>query len=357
MFPDPNNYSVDAYRERPKEQLPHMDWPFIVFTRDRIEDEHRLGRKTVTAILIPDGMLLDKWVWVRVPLLFDLRRAQHVDDVDTEMWLDAGRGGASATSDLTRRSFQIDRFPLDEPQDLRNSFSIVVTPQHTTGHNIYPINQMINRLVPDLKEPWRGNVLVFRHGKTAAKSLVNMEEKNFTAIEMIVARRSTRFRAPPPHDFWSFGDVVLYMLRYLTLAQVARFATIDKQCNEYAKSYMRGRITRYVSPFWATPVPRGASPFDRPLLLGRFFLVLRVTQSWIVGSVPLAVASFLSDVPHPDNLNIITSRGNIATWITFMVTEARFQLLHRQWSSGDKPAIGPSAEFAIFAHSVPLAVL
>ncbi|KAJ7724237.1 hypothetical protein B0H16DRAFT_1736840 [Mycena metata] len=185
MFPKSNQFSVKAYLRRETNELPGMQWHYVISTRQHIE---LIGRKTVTAILIPDGTDLDRWAWVRVPLLFDLRRANCVDDVDTEIWLDACRGSASATSDLTGRSFQINRFPTNEPHDLPHSFTIVVTPQHTEGTNVHPINHHINRLVPDLKEPWRGNVLVFRHGKTAAKSIVNMEEKNWTAIEMIIAR-------------------------------------------------------------------------------------------------------------------------------------------------------------------------
>ncbi|KAJ7033484.1 hypothetical protein C8F04DRAFT_1184176 [Mycena alexandri] len=386
MFPNPEDYSTDAVERRPSNVLPEMDWPFVVFTRARIELEHTVGRKTVTAILIPDGLNLEKWVWVRVPLLFDLRRANHVDDVDTEMWFDAGRGGGSATSDLTRRSFHIDRFPTDEPHDLSNSFSIVVSPQHTEGPNVHPINHLINRLVPDLKEPWRGNVLVFRHGKTAAKSLINMEEKNFTAIEMIVARsieitetfnalasavytflkrsfnvysieiplakmrprRSTRTRTRLPHAFWSFGDVVLYMLQYFTLVQVAHFGAIDKQSNEYAKTYMRGRITRYISPFLPAPSPSGASPCDKPLLLRRFFQAMDITKSWVVGSIALAIASFLSDPAPPNNLNLITSRRKIGIWIQFMLNEGHFQLRHRQWSSG--PYADAGRLVLIFTH-------
>ncbi|KAJ7724238.1 hypothetical protein B0H16DRAFT_1736841 [Mycena metata] len=139
-------------------------------------------------------------------------------------------------------------------------------------------------------------------------------------------RRSARTRTRDPHAFWAFRDVVLYTLQYLTLAQVAQFAAVDKRSNQYAKTYVRGRITRYTSPF--LPTSEGA------LLLGRFFQALDVTTSWIVGSVALAATCFLSDPPHPDNLNIITPRRSLGIWANFMLKEARYLLVHRAWSSG-----------------------
>jgi hypothetical protein len=110
-----------------------------------------------------------------------------VDDLDTDIWFDAGRGVGQASSDLTDRSFQVDWYLLDEPRDLTYSYTIVVAPQHTSGANVHPVNHLVNGLVPELVTPWRGNVLVFRHGKTANKVLINIEEKNLDAIEMVLA--------------------------------------------------------------------------------------------------------------------------------------------------------------------------
>ncbi|KAJ7201233.1 hypothetical protein B0H12DRAFT_1244284 [Mycena haematopus] len=168
-----------------------MHWDLVVWTREQIELTQTGDSKTVKAILIPDGGLMSHWVWVRVPVHAGLRRALTVDHINTDIWMDASRGAGSATSDLAGRSFQIDRYPLDEPRDLTHSYTIVVAPQHTEGHHVYPENALINKLVPELDKPWRGNVLIFRHSKTAAGFVINMEERDRTAVEWML---STVFR-------------------------------------------------------------------------------------------------------------------------------------------------------------------
>ncbi|KAJ7612374.1 hypothetical protein DFH06DRAFT_1147294 [Mycena polygramma] len=170
----------------PTSALPEMDYDFVQFTRDTIANEAGTRSKTVKAILIPDGTAILRWVWARVPLHAGIQRAHTVDEIDTDVWFDAGRGVGTATSDLTNRSFQINRFPLDEPNDLKHSYTIVVAPQHTVGYHVHPVNHQINALVPTLGVSWRGNVLIFRHGKTANKVLINVEDKNWDAIELIV---------------------------------------------------------------------------------------------------------------------------------------------------------------------------
>jgi hypothetical protein len=109
-----------------------------------------------------------------------------MDELNTDMWMDAGRGSGCTTSDLTNRSLQIDRFPLDEPEDLTHAYTIVVAPQHTVGADVHPVNHTITRLLPDTVAPWRGNVIVFRHGKTASKVMINLEERDTVAVQMIL---------------------------------------------------------------------------------------------------------------------------------------------------------------------------
>jgi hypothetical protein len=83
---------------------------------------------------------MTKWVWARVPLHKSTLRARTVDELDVDIWFDAGCSIGEASSDLTGRSFLIERYPLDEPKDLTHSYTIVVAPQHTIGANVHPIN-------------------------------------------------------------------------------------------------------------------------------------------------------------------------------------------------------------------------
>ncbi|KAJ6486494.1 hypothetical protein C8R47DRAFT_1072431 [Mycena vitilis] len=305
----------------------------------------QIRSKTVKAILIPDGVTLRSWVWARVPLHGDVQRAHSVDEVDTDVWLDAGRTGGSATSDLTRRSFRVDRFPLDEPNDLRHSYTIVVTQQYDTGPNVHPLNSQINTMVPDIAVPWRGNVLVFRHGKTAKTQLINVEDRNWDAIEIILT--TPRSKKAVMHHFWLAQDVMLYMLRFLSLIQVMQFGHINQRCKAYTQLYTKGRITRYTSPFFATSSFSPPSSYT-PRLFVRFFQVLEETKSWIVGSVALAAASVLSDVPCPSNLNIITYNVHYSTWKRFLLSESGFKTVKMYWASG--PYLHHAAVVMVVEH-------
>ncbi|KAJ7811366.1 hypothetical protein B0H13DRAFT_2383933 [Mycena leptocephala] len=191
----------------PTNVIAPMDWHLMSFTKNLIRAEETEGSKSVQAVLIADGSAISQWIWVRVPLHRGIRRARNVDEVDVDIWLDAGRGAGEASSDLTGRSFQIDRYPLDEPSDLEHSFTIVVAPQHTSGANVHPVNRQIGRLVPQLVTPWRGNVLVFRHGKTTSKVMINVEEKDWGAIKMIL----TTCALPSP-----WGDMLTDVIMLIT---------------------------------------------------------------------------------------------------------------------------------------------
>ncbi|KAJ7492990.1 hypothetical protein B0H11DRAFT_1911430 [Mycena galericulata] len=160
--------------------IPDMDWLSVVFAREQ------RGDKTTVAWLFADGPHIHKRLWIKVPLLGKISRASTIDDVDLDLWMDAGRASGEATIDFTDRTFRIDRFPLDEPNDLKHSFTFVISPQHTTGPGVHPINHLINALVPGLDPPWRGNVLVFRHGCTSKKVIVKVEERYWEAVSMMI---------------------------------------------------------------------------------------------------------------------------------------------------------------------------
>ncbi|KAJ7880942.1 hypothetical protein B0H13DRAFT_1891525 [Mycena leptocephala] len=312
---------------RPTNEIPPMSWDLVRFTREQIKLEQTEESKTVKALLMLDGISISGWVWIRVPLHQGIRRAYDVDEVDTDVWFDAGRGTGRASSDLTNRSFQIDRFPLNEPRDLKYSYTIVVTSQHTEGPDVQPINHNINCLAPDLELPWRGNVLVFRHGKSAIKPLINVEEKDCTAVEWVIStvqRNSGGYRKALVKPFTQRST--LLWVAFLSLIGLVQFSHIDRRCQIYAKTLIRGRITRYVSPFFTKNIALVPSAAQKATMLSQFFQVLESTRSWVVGSVALAAASVLSDPPCPTNLNVIVTFRQFGPWVLFLVAECGFHI-------------------------------
>ncbi|KAJ7811367.1 hypothetical protein B0H13DRAFT_1926751 [Mycena leptocephala] len=166
-------------------------------------------------------------------------------------------------------------------------------------------------------------------------------------FEKLPLRRSPRNKKQCNDTFWDTADVVLYLLQYLNLLQLVNLSHVDKRFQVYVKEYLKGRITRYTSPFFTrtiAPIPRTR----KNMTFVRFFQVLEDTKSWIVGSIPLAAASVLSDPVCPTNLNIITHDGYMDAWIDFMLAESKFVLTDRSWSSG--PYSTTAKMFYKFAH-------
>jgi hypothetical protein len=139
-------------------------------------------------LLYPDGNTLNQQYWVKVPVIHGLARAQKITELEAEMWIDSGRGGLEGTSDASLTSIHIDRFPFDEPRDLKHSYTIAVASQDQHGMFSYPRNRLINQLAPDLLEPWRGNILVFKHGSKPAKEIINITDNDIALVEAILKR-------------------------------------------------------------------------------------------------------------------------------------------------------------------------
>ncbi|KAJ7323344.1 hypothetical protein DFH08DRAFT_817917 [Mycena albidolilacea] len=97
-------------------------------------------------------------------------------------------GGLEGTSNAALTSVRIDRFPFDEPRDLKHSYSIVVANQDQHGLFLYPKNTLVNKLEPDLKQAWRGNVLVFKYGTKQSKAIIALDK-----TMMIMIRRKAKF--------------------------------------------------------------------------------------------------------------------------------------------------------------------
>ncbi|KAJ6604853.1 hypothetical protein DFH09DRAFT_1301002 [Mycena vulgaris] len=131
----------------------------------------------------------------------------------------------------------------------------------------------------------------------------------------------------------------------MTLKDLIQFALIDRHSERCAKAYLKGRITRYTSPFF-TSIRRP----DSTLTMKRFFQSLEVTSSWIVGSVLLAVVSLLSDVPQPHNLNIITLHRHLGKWMVFMLDGCGFTVRWDGLSTG--AYAGEGWKFVKFHHAL-----
>ncbi|KAJ7494789.1 hypothetical protein B0H11DRAFT_1910734 [Mycena galericulata] len=332
--------------------VPDMDWPLVIFTGEQVQLSRSHGNNTVVGWLFPDGQHIQRCIWVKVPILGSASRAEKISDLDLDLWMDAGRGGSVATVDFTGRILQVDRFPhRADANDLRHLFSIVITPQDTTGDNVQPLNHLINTLVPGLHHPWRGNVLVFCHGSSTQNVIVNMEKRYSDTVSRVICTKMSsskkRRTAEQPiksrsasiaipvsqaSAFWNLDDIVLYTLRFLGLIHLLKFAHINRRTASLAKNSLRRRVIRYTSPFFRTPRPTLVARSDTDLR--RFFQTLETTNSWIVGSVPLAAACLLSDVGPPNNLNVITKSTRLSAWFTFLVHETGFRVISHGPASG-----------------------
>ncbi|KAJ7452424.1 hypothetical protein B0H11DRAFT_2245900 [Mycena galericulata] len=155
-------------------EVPQMTLEQVFHTRDVIKQMYPETPKMPFALLFGDGWDLRAPVFVRVPLKANVKVAQSVHDLDVDIWLDAGRAASGASLDLERLCHQVDRFPFDSTTNLTHSYSVVVASQRGRGGNVYPHNRMVSNLVG---APWRGNVLVFRHGTTVHKRIINITEK------------------------------------------------------------------------------------------------------------------------------------------------------------------------------------
>ncbi|KAJ7126124.1 hypothetical protein C8R44DRAFT_874497 [Mycena epipterygia] len=173
---------------RPTTTVIRMRWVLIHFMRHSIKYTMTSSAKVKSAWLYPDGDIINQRMWVRVPCVHGVKRACTVEDMETEKWIDCARGASTNATDYGRLSLTVHRFPFDEPVDLEYSFTIVVASQRFEGPNVYPVNDIINAMVPGLTRPWRGNVLVFKHGKTAAKPIINIQDEDTTFVKILLKR-------------------------------------------------------------------------------------------------------------------------------------------------------------------------
>ncbi|KAK6992732.1 hypothetical protein R3P38DRAFT_3225005 [Favolaschia claudopus] len=165
-----------------------MNWYNISETREVAFSEFMEGAKSVHAILIPDGPVISQLVWVRVPFLGDVRQARTAAQVNAELWFDASRGSGEAWVDLEGRVFDFNFKSKHEERECQYSFTVVVAPQHATGNDVHPVNYHIMKTVDGLDRAWRGNVLVFKRGKSRNRPFVDIQPADIVALEWVIPK-------------------------------------------------------------------------------------------------------------------------------------------------------------------------
>ncbi|KAJ7098812.1 hypothetical protein B0H15DRAFT_945321 [Mycena belliarum] len=132
-------------------------------------------------------------------------------------------------------------------------------------------------------------------------------------------------------------DLLLACLRYLNFVDLMAFSYTSSEFASVVKRMLKGRVRRYTLPFFGS--------LDS---LRLFFSVLEGTCSWVVGSTALAVVSVRSDVPGPNNLNIITSARQVPEWVKFLVDVCHFDEGQRIMCRGAYAHVG--AMYLVFVH-------
>ncbi|KAJ7141432.1 hypothetical protein C8R44DRAFT_727028 [Mycena epipterygia] len=178
MLPHGNQFSTKL--------VPRMRWRYAHFTRTAVDEMLPPYARTQLAWLLPDGDEIQERIWARVPVRRGVARAYSIDDMDTDLWLDCGRGVGSPVSDLAVHSVHVKRFRPGDVKDMRYTYSVVVTSQRTEGGFVHPVNNNITRLVPELTPRWRGNVLIFRHGMQPGNPIVNIRDGAAELVEEIL---------------------------------------------------------------------------------------------------------------------------------------------------------------------------
>ncbi|KAJ7130149.1 hypothetical protein C8R44DRAFT_871986 [Mycena epipterygia] len=127
------------------------------------------------------------------------------------------------------------------------------------------------------------------------------------AIMLDPSKSHPYLSAVPWSSFRSNYDVLERMIPFLPLLSLIAFGQVDRLSHDIVKLRLSSRSRHYTRPFFVSPEDHAT-----------FFETLDRLQSWVVGSVPLAALSVLSDPAVPNNLNVITSGRALRIWIDIM---------------------------------------
>ncbi|KAJ7652649.1 hypothetical protein DFH06DRAFT_1330750 [Mycena polygramma] len=167
--------------------LMRMNWSVINETKAQVEEMKEVQPITHAAWLFPDTDSNER-VWVRVPVVVGLEKVFSAGEMDADVWLSAGRGEMGAAMNYLANCIRVERFPPDEVSPLDHFYSIVVTSQRDTGSSVHPVNYLISSWLPDVERKWRGNVLVFKHGKRAGNPIISIAREDEAIVKAILKR-------------------------------------------------------------------------------------------------------------------------------------------------------------------------
>ncbi|KAJ7672961.1 hypothetical protein DFH06DRAFT_1123722 [Mycena polygramma] len=235
---------------------------------------------------------------IRVPATVGVTKAYSVADLDTHAWFDSAAINPPAHVDLSLNVIRVERFPLGAPSTLDHAYSVLVVSQQSAELHGVPINYLISGSLPHMQRRWRGNVMVFKHGKRAGNPIINVTREDTVLVKAIVKRY---------HDLDPLRDK--RRIAYRSTSRSAR----RNACDLFER-----RVHRYIQPFFRTRRS-----------LASFWATLDRLQSWIVGSVSLAVLSMGAELPCPSNLNLICGRGHQQEWAAVLISEFGFTQVQR----------------------------
>ncbi|KAJ7112793.1 hypothetical protein C8R43DRAFT_961790 [Mycena crocata] len=284
--------------------LPEMGWTHLDAVRAYLDDT-KFSRYQY-ARLYPDGMRLDT-MFVKVPVVCGYDRAHLVQQMEVELWLDGMRGGGEASIDYDRHAYMVTSSPFDGLA-LEFAYTVVVADQREEGHHIYPPNYKVSALA-QLPTVWRGNVLVFKHGKSSKHPIISMQREDVALVDLIVRR----------------------------VLREGLFRGVSKDSCADFSAILASRVRIYTRPFFHTKEDWQV-----------FFRQMRNRKSWIVGSVALAVLCMPSRPATPDNLNAIAPRVWYTYWLRLMTGSLGFQVDSDTLCEGEYS--GVAWRLVVFTH-------
>ncbi|KAJ7646388.1 hypothetical protein DFH06DRAFT_1135980 [Mycena polygramma] len=125
---------------------------------------------------------------IRVPATVGVTKAYSVADLDTHAWFDSAEINPPAHVDLSLNVIRVERFPLGAPSTLDHAYSVLVVSQQSAELHGVPINYLISGWLPHMQRRWRGNVMVFKHGKRAGNPIINVTREDTVLVKAIVKR-------------------------------------------------------------------------------------------------------------------------------------------------------------------------
>ncbi|KAK7027685.1 hypothetical protein R3P38DRAFT_3190748 [Favolaschia claudopus] len=169
-------------------QIPPTSWESVKVVRAYIESRNPPYPALKSAFLYPDGNEINQRVWAKVGVLHGLKQAYNLAHLDTSLWMDNARRMGTATCDLESDSYYVHTFPFDQAMRLEHGFYFLVDDQTATETGALPVNCLVTSMLLERSVPWRGNVLIFKCGKSKGNPIINIAESDAALVEVILQR-------------------------------------------------------------------------------------------------------------------------------------------------------------------------